>query len=156
MDLTDVKILEILSKNAKATSTEIGGLVNLSVPAVNKRILKLEKEGVIDRYTVLTNAKKVEKPVMAFILIVMRYGEGVDSLLEYIKGDTDVLECYAISGEYDYLIKICSRDVEDLENKLINLKKLKGVIKSHTMLSLMEHKFTPTVLPDKEKNICLN
>ena len=83
--------------------------------------------------------------------LLAHYGEGVDSLLEYIKGDTDVLECYAISGEYDYLLKICARDVESLEEKLLSLKRLKGVTKSHTMLSLMEHKFTSAVLPEEDE-----
>lgn len=148
MDLTDKKILKHLANNAKATSTEIGTLVNLSVPAVNKRVLKLEREGVIKKYTLITDAKKIDKPITAFILLVMRYGEGVDSLMEYLNSEPDILECYAISGEYDYLLKICARDIEALEEKLLCLKKLRGVVKSHTMLSLMEHKFSPTVLPD--------
>ena len=148
MDLTDKKILKHLANNAKATSTEIGALVNLSVPAVNKRVLKLEREGVIKKYTLITDAKKIDKPITAFILLVMRYGEGVDSLMEYLNSEPDILECYAISGEYDYLLKICARDIEALEEKLLCLKKLRGVVKSHTMLSLMEHKFSPTVLPD--------
>ena len=45
-------------------------------------------------------------------------------------------------------MKICAKDVESLEDKLLSLKRLKGVIKSYTMLSLMEHKLAPTALPD--------
>lgn len=151
MDLTDRKILKLLSKNSKATATEIGASVNLSVPAVNKRILKLERDGIIKQYTLITDAKKAAKPIVAFVLLVMRYGEGVDSLMEYLDSETDILECYAISGEYDYLLKICARDVESLEEKLLSLKRLKGVTKSHTMLSLMEHKFTSAILPEVDE-----
>ena len=147
MDIIDAKILEILAENAAATATEIGAAVNLSVPAVNKRIQRLQQEGVIRSFTVLTDSNKVHKPITAFILIVMRYGEGVEMLQEYVSGDLDILECYAITGEYDYLIKICAEDVASLEAKLIQLKKQKGVVKSHTMLSLMEHKCKATVLP---------
>lgn len=148
MDKTDAKILEILAEDANATSTEIGEKVNLSIPAVNKRIQKLKNDGVIKNFTVITSGKKVNKPIMAFILLVMRYGEGVETLLEYMEQDGDILECYAVTGEYDYLIKICAEDVEALENKLLRLKKQKGVVKSYTMFSLMEHKFKPTILPD--------
>lgn len=148
MDKTDAKILDILSEDANATSTEIGEKVNLSIPAVNKRIQKLKNDGVIKNFTVITSGKKVNKPIMAFILLVMRYGEGVETLLEYMEQDGDILECYAVTGEYDYLIKICAEDVEALENKLLRLKKQKGVVKSYTMFSLMEHKFKPTILPD--------
>ena len=148
MDITDKKILKILAENADITATEIANAVNLSVPAVNKRIQKLKEGGIIRRFTVVTDEKKVNKPVVAFIFIVIQYGEGVDLLMEYINRDPDILECYATTVEYDYLIKVCAESVEALEEKLLHLKKQKGVIKSHTMLSLMEHKFSSTVLPN--------
>ena len=70
--------------------------------------------------------------------------------MDYVGQDPDILECFAVTGEYDYLIKVCAADVEALEDKLLHMKKQKGVIKSHTMLSLMEHKLAPTALPDME------
>lgn len=152
MDATDRKILEILSENANATSTEIGQQVNLSIPAVNKRIQRLQKEKIIRRFTVLTDGKKIGKPIMAYILVVLRYSDGAEAIQEYIHQDPDVLECYAVTGEYDYILKVCARDVEALEEKLLHLKRQKGVVKSHTMLSLQEHKFEPTILPDEEED----
>jgi Lrp/AsnC family leucine-responsive transcriptional regulator len=151
MDIIDKKIIELLSQNANATATDIGNVVNLSIPAVNKRIQKLRSDGVIRSFTVLTDPKKVNKPVVAFIFVVMQYGKGVDTLIESIENDSDILECYAITGEYDYLIKICAESVEKLEDKLLFIKKCEGVIKSHTMLSLMEHKYQATVLPNMEE-----
>jgi len=148
MDAVDSKILKILSENAAATATEIGEAVNLSIPAVNKRILKLCESGVIRSYTILTDKKKVGKSICAFILLAVRYGEGAESLQRYVNDDPDVLECYAVTGDYDYLIKICAESIESLEEKLLYMKKQKGVIKSHTMFSLEEHKYSATVLPD--------
>lgn len=148
MDITDKKILEILSKNANTTATEIGSQVNLSVPAVNKRILRLEKEGVIDYFTIVTNPKMIDKTIIAFVFIVMQYGDRIKSLLEYADSEPDVLECYSVTGEYDYMLKICAKDIESLEEKILCIKNNKGVMKSHTMISLMEHKCKPTVLPD--------
>ena len=148
VDAVDGKILKLLSENAAATATEIGEAVNLSIPAVNKRILKLRESGIIRSYTVLTDEKKVGKPICAFILLAVRYGEGAEALQKYVKDDPDVLECYAVTGDYDYLIKICAESIEALEEKLLFMKKQKGVIKSHTMFSLQEHKFSSTVLPN--------
>ena len=147
IDAIDKRLLELLSKNAYATATELSAAVNLSVPAVNKRLLKLRDRGVIRTSTILTDAKLVGKPIVAFIFLVIRYGEGVNSLLEKLENDPDVLECHAVTGEYDYIIKICAESVEMLEEKLLHFKKQKGVMKSHTMLSLAEHKHTPTLLP---------
>ena len=147
MDAIDSKILEILSKNARATAAEICGEVNLSVPAINKRIRRMQGEGAIRRFTVVADGKKVGKPIVAFVLVVVQGDAAVKALLEYVAEDADILECSAVTGEYDYLIKVCAADVEALEEKLLRMKKQKGVLKSHTMLSLMEHKFSPTVLP---------
>ena len=148
MDLIDKKIIEILSKNANTTATEIGNVVNLSVPAVNKRILRLQKEGVINYFTIVTNPKALDKTITAFIFIVMQYGDNIKELLEYADRDPDVLEGYSVTGEYDYMLKICAKDIESLEDKILCIKNNKGVMKSHTMISLMEHKYQSTVLPD--------
>ena len=152
MDTIDRRILALLAENAQATATELGSAVGLSVPAVNKRIRRLRQDGEIRRFTILTDGKKLGKPIMAYILIVVRYGEGIITLMDALAGDPDVLECYAVTGEYDYLVKVCARDVEALEEKLLRIKRLKGVVRSHTMLALQEHKFSPAILPDIEED----
>ena len=148
MDTADKIILRILSENAAASATEIGAAVNLSIPAVNKRIRKLTECGVIRSRTILTDGKKVSKPICAFIMLTVKYGDKISALHEYIKSDPDVLECYAVTGDYDYILKICAPDVEALEEKLLSLKSRSGVVKSYTMLALMEHKLAPAALPD--------
>ena len=148
MDAVDQRILKLLVRNSDMTAAEIGAKVNLSIPAVNKRISKLRESGVIRSFTVLTDQKKVKKPITAYILLTIQYGAAVENLMSCIRSDPDILECFAVTGDYDYIIKICAADMEGLEEKLLRLKGQKGVMKSHTMLSLMEHKFTPTALPD--------
>ena len=151
MDEIDAKLLRILSENADATATEMMTQVNLSIPTINKRISKLRQSGVIRQYTILVDPDKVGKPIQAFILVVLQQPSGASKLTEYIKSDPDILECYAVTGEYDYIIKVCARDVEQLEQKLNLLKQQKGVAKSYTMLSLMEHKYRACILPDEAK-----
>ena len=147
MDSIDAKILKILSKNADVTATEISAQVNLSVPAINKRIQKLKSDGMIRRFTVLTSGKNIGKPIMAFVLLVVQAGRQGEPFLDYVRNDDDILECFSVTGEYDYLIKVCAADMESLKNKLSQIKLHNGVVKSHTMISLLEQKFSPTILP---------
>lgn len=148
MDDIDYKIIKILSDNANATATEISTQVNLSIPAVNKRISKLKQTGLIRQFAVVLDPEKVGKPIQAFILLLLQQPSGASKLTEYIQSDPDILECYAITGEYDYILKVCARDVAHLEKKLNHLKQQKGIAKSYTMLSLMEHKFRASILPN--------
>ena len=151
MDSIDAKILKILSTNADVTATEISAQVNLSVPAINKRIQKLKSDGMIRRFTVLTSGKNIGKPIMAFVLLVVQAGRQGEPFLDYVRNDDDILECFSVTGEYDYLIKVCAADMESLKNKLSQIKLNNGVVKSHTMISLLEQKFSPTILPTVEE-----
>ena len=85
MDETDIKILKILAENANTTSTEIGQVVGLSIPAVNKRIQKLQQEQVIRQFTIVADREKVGKPVQAFILVILQSADAATQLLEYVK-----------------------------------------------------------------------
>ena len=147
IDETDVKLLELLSKDASATATEMMSQVNLSVPAINKRIRKMRQTGVIRRFTTVVDGEKVGKPIMAFILLILQQASAVDSLIQYVEADPDVLECYAVTGEYDYIVKVCAADVKALERKLTLLKQRKGVVKSHTLFALKETKFQVSIQP---------
>lgn len=148
IDETDVKLLELLSRDASATATEMTAQVNLSVPAINKRIRKMRQTGVIRRFTTVVDGEKVGKPITAFILLILQQASAVDSLMQYVEADPDVLECYAVTGEYDYIIKVCAADVKALERKLTLLKQRKGVVKSHTLFALKECKLQVSIQPD--------
>ena len=151
MDDIDRKLLQILSQNSSATATEMMSQVNLSIPAINKRIQKLRQSGVIRQFTILVDPEKVGRPIQAFILVVLQQNPHMDCFMKNIHADPDILECYAVTGEYDYLLKVCASDMEMLEEKLTHLKRQSGVIKSHTLLSLMEHKHQISILPDAQK-----
>ncbi len=147
MDELDLKIIRILSDNADVTATEIKKQINLSIPAINKRIQNLKQSGVINNFTIVTNGKKAGKPVTAYIFAILESSEYMDSLLEYVSTDDDILECATITGEYDCLLKICAKNIEELDQKLGFLKKHKGIAKTNTMLSLTSHKYTATIMP---------
>ena len=148
MDETDKKIIEILADDASISTTELAERISLSIPATNKRVRKLQSEGIIRKYTVLVDREKANKNVLAYVLVILQSEAGVKQLLDYVAEEADILECHAITGEYDYILKVCASDVSKLEEMLLCLKRAKGVIKTHSLLSLQECKFTPTVIPD--------
>jgi len=149
MDQIDKKIVQMLSKNASMTATEMAPQVNLSIPAINKRIQKLRDSGVIRRFTIQVDPESVGKPICAFILIVLQQGARMETLMDFIQSDPDILECCGVTGEYDYLLKVCASSVGALQKKINYLKKTAGVVKSHTMLSLTEYKHAVSALPDE-------
>ena len=150
MDQADRQLIRLLSENADRPVSELAKLVNLSVPSVNKRIARLKASGAIRKTTVITDSEAVGKPITAFVMVVLDHVSNAEALTDYAESDEDVLECYAVTGEYDYLLKICASDIRSFENKLLHLKKNRGVLKSHTMLALMENKLAPSALPNPE------
>lgn len=150
MDNIDIKLLHILAESADATTSSLVPKLNLSVPAINKRIAKLKTDGIIEQTTVLINPQKVGKQITAFILVVLEHFKQSEQLFRIVESDPDILECYAVTGEYDYILKICTTDIDALEDKLLKMKE-KGIAKSQTMFSLRKHKFLATALPDYKK-----
>ena len=148
MDELDLQIIKILSKNADITATDIKKQINLSIPAINKRIQHLKQKGIIKNFTLLTDGKKVGKPICAYVFVVLQSTSFMDALISYANSNADVLELSAITGEYDCLLKVCAQSIERLDEILLHLKKNLGIAKSNTMLSLTNYKFSPTILPN--------
>lgn len=151
MDHIDRRILQLLSEDASATATEISEIVKLSIPAINKRIQKMKNAGVIRRFTVQVDPAMVGKPISAFMLLVLQQGAKMETLMDYIQADPDILECSGVTGDYDYLLKICASNVAALQKKINRLKKYGGVVKSHTMLCLSEYKNRLSAVPDMDE-----
>ncbi|MBQ3219857.1 MAG: Lrp/AsnC family transcriptional regulator [Clostridia bacterium] len=147
MDQIDAKILQLLSMDANATTSSLKKDVALSIPAINKRVKNLKKKGIIKKSTIVTDGTKVGKPILAFVMIIIKSLDKVDKLMEYVNSNPDILECFSVSGEYDYILKVVAKDVETLDQKLLELKKQNNITKSHTLFALSPHKQSYTILP---------
>ncbi|WP_413927173.1 Lrp/AsnC family transcriptional regulator [Clostridioides sp. ES-S-0001-03] len=133
----DLKIINSLKKNSRASTSEISRQVNLSIPAVSERIKKIEQSNIIQKYTIQINREKTKYKLLAFVFINTDLSKSIEefkkTMLEY---DT-VLECHHISGEYDYLIKVLAEDTNELEEFIsITLKKIRGIQKANTTIVL--------------------
>ncbi len=114
LDDIDKKILRHLQKDSKITNKELSNSLDLSVTAVFERIKRLERNDVISKYVALLKPENVDKSFMVLtqIKLVQHTKNNVIKFeSEVIKLD-EVLECYHISGEYDYILKVIVKDME--------------------------------------------
>ena len=139
LDELDKSILQELLENARISNAELARRVNLSPPATLARIRRLENSGFIEGYTTTINRKLAGFDLLCFVSVSLKLHKP-DQLNEFhtaIQEIPQVLECYHVTGDYDYLLKILARDTDDLEAFLVNhLTPFPGIARIHTSLVL--------------------
>jgi len=139
IDETDLKILQILQKNAKKTTKEIAQELNLTASPIYERIRKLEKRGIIKKYVALLDQSKLNIPVTAICLVSQRYhNEGfIEKFEKQIKNLKEVQECYHMAGKVDFFLKINIKSLpayhEFVRTKLSKIANI-GVLESYFVL----------------------
>lgn len=148
MDALDLKILGILKQNARASFLGIGKAINLSTSAVVERVKKLEKSGAISAYTAIIDSKTFEKELTALMFISLETPKFNNSFLEFVEKEKDILECHYIAGNYDYLLKIATKNPSTLEQLLNKIKSQSGVMKTYTNVVLKTIKNEYSITPE--------
>ncbi len=114
LDQTDLKILENLQQDSKITHKEISIKLGLSVTAIYERVKKMEREKIISGYVALVAPGKVDRGFM--VLCQIRLSRHTKEFLSRFENQVgklpEVLECYHVSGEYDYILKVLVKDME--------------------------------------------
>lgn len=144
-DETDKKLLEQLQNDSKQTNKELSNTLGLSVTAVYERIKKLEKEGYIDGYTTLINKRKIDKNFVAFchVKLLQHSQDFVVSFEKEVNSLNEVLECYHVSGDYDYLLKVIVKDMEAFRDFMVKkLTTINHIGSTHSMFVINEVKQT--------------
>ena len=145
MDAIDKKLLELLQKDTKKTTKELSVLLNLSVTAVYERIKKLEREGIIDKYVAILNRNKINKGFMVFchIKLVQHTKEFISKFEKEVVKLNEVLECFHVSGDYDYILKINIKDMEAYREFMVTkLTTLQHIGSTHSTFMIGEVKNT--------------
>ena len=148
MDTTDKAIIRALQENARMPISRIAARVNLSVPATSERLRKLEASGLIQEYTAVLDPKVLGKTLTAIMFVSLerpRYNEEFTNMLQE---EPEVLECHYLAGDYDYALKVVTRDTSTLEQLLNRLKGLKGVQKTKSIVVLSTVKSRHSVVPE--------
>jgi len=122
LDAVDLEILRLLETNARLTIKEIADKVHLSTSPVHERIKKLEQTGVIQQYVTLLNAAKINKGlwVICYVSLKQHNKNAGLKFIKAIQAMTEVKECYSISGEFDFMLKVAVKNMEDYYDFHVN------------------------------------
>ena len=148
IDDRDRKILALVQRDAKLSQAEIAKRVGLSAAAVNERLKKLERSGVIRRFAALVDARAVGAPITAFVEVFIEHPRHEPDFLERVLKMDEVQECHHITGEFSLLLKARVADMTALQQLLIEkLNAFEGVRQTRTVLvlsTLKEECYVPT------------
>lgn len=123
LDQTDIRLLRVLQENARLTIKELASHVNLSPTPVYERVRRLEQRGYILKYIAVLDADKLNQGFMVFCSVKLRRlnHDIAHDFVKVIKSIPEVTECYNISGEFDYLLKIHAPDMKYYQEFIINV-----------------------------------
>lgn len=123
LDQTDLKILRILQQNARLTNKELAAQVNLSTTPVFERLKRLERNGYIKKYVAVLDADKLNRGFIVFCNVKMSRlsKEIARDFMERMLNIPEVTECYNISGQFDYLLKIHAPDMRYYQQFVLNV-----------------------------------
>lgn len=148
LDKKDSTLLNHMQNNARLTSAELGRLVDLSPSGVQKRLRKLEDNGIVERYATMLNRKRLGYDLLVFVKVIIQ-GHTAELIAEFdnaIKDMPEVLESHRIIGDADYLLKVVVRDREQLDHFLMKqLLALDSVERVSSYLVLKEVKETTSI-----------
>jgi Lrp/AsnC family leucine-responsive transcriptional regulator len=149
MDNIDLQILSILKDNARMKASAIANVVNLSVSAVTERIKKLETSGIIEKYTLMVDQKKIGNDVSAVIEVAIEHPRYIDSFINLVTSIPNIISCYCVTGDYDFILKVIIDSSEGLEQIYRMVKGFEGVKETKTYIILKNIKNEITLLPEE-------
>ena len=145
LDKTDKMMLRLLQKNAQLTTKELSEQLHLSSTPIYERQKRLEREGYIHKYVALLNKEKLGKKLIVFCNVKLKQHErGMgEKFVQAIHLLPDVMECYNISGEYDFILKVVVEDMPQYQDFIMNkLTLIENIGSTHSMFVMGEIKWS--------------
>ncbi len=149
-DQTDQKILTILQQDGRITNAKLAKEIGISPPAMLERVRRLESSGVIDRYVALLDREKAGFGLLAIIIVKLSLHQisSLQKIKENLTELEEVLECFQLTGDVDFLLKVAIKDMNAytgfVNNKLSGIPGIQNiktsfvldVVKCNTQLTL--------------------
>lgn len=138
IDPIDHAILKKLQKNGRLSNVQLAAEVGLSESACLRRVKLLEESGIIDRYVMLINQAAIGKPDNVFVRVTLD-GQQREKLAAFeadISRVAEVMECYLMAGDFDYLLRVITRDNADYVRVHNKLTSLPGVMRVQSGFAL--------------------
>lgn len=129
LDAKDHKIIELLRQNSRLSIRQIAKKTLIRPSTVHQRIQKLIKDGIIEKFTLKLNNKAFGEGFIAFLLIITK-----KDLPSIFFANRHIKEVFGITGEYDIILKLKFKDVEEFNDYIINLRKFPSIQKTLTMV----------------------
>lgn len=123
LDATDITILKILQENASLTNKQIAARVHLSPTPVFERIKRLREQGYIKNFVAVLDAEKLNCSFVAFCYIKMKQHtfDNAQRLMDAVQSMEEVGECYNISGDYDFLLKVYVSSMKEYQQFVLRI-----------------------------------
>ncbi len=150
LDTKDKKLLILLQNDSKKTTKELANELDLSVTAVFERIKKLEKQQIIRKYVALLNQEKIQKNfiVLCQVKLVQHKKEYISQFEKEITQFPEVLECFHVSGDSDYILKICVKDIQEYREFMVSkLTNLQHIASTQSSFMIKEVKNSTVIEP---------
>lgn len=148
LDETDLLLLKTLASNSKYTNKELAARVNLSPSPVFERIKRLESDGYIKKYIAILDAEKFNQGFIVFCNIRLKQHDKKigHKFVEDILNIEEVTECYNISGDYDFILKVYARDMKHYQDFVFNkLGSVDSIGSTHSTFVMAEIKNTHNI-----------
>jgi Lrp/AsnC family leucine-responsive transcriptional regulator len=139
LDKIDLKILKILQENSKITNLDLSKKIGLSPAPTLERVKKLEQSDIIQSYHAQVNPHQMGLNVKTFVLVSLAWKRenALNSFLEKISVIDEVTECYIITGEADFLMKIVCKDIPTYEQLLFKtISQIEEIERLKTLMTL--------------------
>jgi len=143
LDEIDKELLRILNNNSNYTTKELAAKVNLSTTPVFERVKRLESKGYITKYIALLNAEKFNQGFIVFCHIKLKqHNRNIgNNFVEDILEIDEIVECYNISGDFDFLLKVRVRDMTHYQDFVFNkLGSVESIGSTHSTFVMSEIK----------------
>jgi Lrp/AsnC family leucine-responsive transcriptional regulator len=150
MDHIDTKILHCLTEDARMNASQISQKVNLSVSAVIERMKKMEASGLIRGYTAVIDEEKAGLGVQALLSIRLEHPKYNEEFNRQMCNHAHVIECFYITGDFDYIARIGVASSQELTRVLNDIKQIPGVSLTRTYVVLDNVKVNPALAPHKD------
>lgn len=148
-DEIDKKLLLFLQQDCKQTTKELSYKLGLSITAVYERVRKLENNGVISKYVAILDKTKIDKNfiILCHVKLTQHKKEYVLRFEKEVMTLDEVTECFHVSGDYDYILKICVKDMEDYRNFMLSkLTTIQHIASTQSSFTISEVKNTTELI----------
>ncbi len=158
LDKIDKQILNTLQENGKTTNSRLSKIVGISAPSTLERVKRLENAGVISHFTAVLDPENIGYSIMAMVNLSLSLSN-LSSVVDIKQKFTDldeVIECYQIAGEHDFILKVIAKDIkaygEFMNTKLTQIEGIQ-VIKSSFVIDKVKEKRVFTLNLDEEYKV---